>query len=172
MSARSVVGVVVAGVAGMAVGLALVACRSSDERVGPVVQFHNTAASVRVRPGETVQLSLGFEIAKGHHIQANPAAQKTLVPASVELAGPAALTLGQPVYPPGHAFELEGSDWDLSTYDGRLTITVPVSATAGITPGDHTIEGWFSYQACNRQSCLRPDRLAIAITVRVPPAQP
>jgi len=168
MSAGSVTA---ASVVGVAVGLALIACRSSDERVGPVVRFRSPAPVV-LRPGATVQLALGFEIAKGHHIQANPAAQKNLVPASVELAGPPAIEVGQPVYPPGHAFELEGNDWDLSTYDGGLTITVPISATAGTTPGEHMIEGWFSYQACNRHSCLRPDRLAIAITVQVPPARP
>lgn len=169
MSASSLAGVSVVGVI---VGLALFACRSSDERVGPVVRFRRAAAPVGLRPGETVQLALGFEIAKGHHIQANPAARETLVPASVELHGPPAIQVGQPMYPPGHAFELEGNEWDLSTYDGGLTVTVPISATAGTTPGDYTLEGWFSYQACNRHSCLRPDRLAIALTVRVPPARP
>ncbi len=162
MSARSGVAVV---------GLALIACRASEERIGPVVRFRS-AATVGLRPGETVQLSLGFEIAKGHHIQANPAAQKNLVPASIELAASPAIQVGQPVYPPGHVFELEGSDLSLSTYEGGLTITVPISALENITSGDHKIGGWFSYQACNRHSCLRPDRLAIAITVRVPQAQP
>lgn len=162
MSARSGVAVV---------GLALIACRSSEEPVGPVVRFRSPAP-VELHPGETVQLSLRFEIAEGHHIQANPAAQKNLVPASIELAAPPAFQVGQPMYPPGHVFDLEGSDLSLSTYDSGLTITVPISALAGTTSGDHQIGGWFSYQACNRHSCLRPDRLAVAITVRVPRAQP
>lgn len=151
-------------------GLVLVGCRSSgdDQTGGPVVRFRG-APPVDLGAGESAQATLELDIAEGHHIQANPAARESLIPATVELAGTPSIIVGPPVYPPGHIFKLEGSDWDLSTYDGRLQITVPLRADASAGPGEHALEGWFSYQACNRRSCLRPDRVPIALTVRVTP---
>lgn len=155
------------------VALAVVGCSSTSSDgeptlSGPVVQFRQSSP-IEVKPGDSPTLALQFTVADGHHIQANPAAQDTLIPAVAALERTAMVAFGAPVYPTPHTFKLEGSNWDLLVYSGDVTIEVPATVSKSMPTGEHTIEGTLSYQACNRRACLFPTEIPIQIALRVRP---
>jgi hypothetical protein len=109
---------------------------------------------------------LEIKIKEGFHIQANPASERYLVPARLELQEDPRLRLGKPVYPPGRPHRLKGADKDLSTYEGTFDIRVPLEAN-GPQPATLAIEGRLHYQACNDRVCLRPASVPVRIRLRI-----
>jgi hypothetical protein len=117
-------------------------------------------------PGAAAEARLEVTIKQGFHIQANPASEKYLVPARLELDENPRLRLGQPTYPPGRPHRLKGADKDLSTYEASFVIRLPVEAS-GTEPGALAIEGRLHYQACDDRVCLRPTSIPVCIPVRI-----
>lgn len=107
-------------------------------------------------------------IRKGFRIQANPASQPFLVPARLEMSGAAHVQAGPPEYPPGKPHRLRGTTEDLSVYEDRVAIRLPLSAPpsrATTAPGDVVLEGRLRYQACNAEVCLRPTSVPVRVEV-------
>ncbi len=156
--------------------LALVSC-AGQQTGGPPDAPSGAPTVVEVRPstpasasvGDSVELTLSLEIADGFHIQANPASQPYLIPALLELEAADGLEPGPPVYPPGSPYRLQGTDEDLATYDGGLTIAVPVRIRQDAAPGDRSLGGTFRYQACNARQCLAPATIPVELGLRLEP---
>lgn len=124
-------------------------------------------------PGELVvstqaaaEATLEVTIKKGFHIQANPASERYLIPARLELQTDPRVRVGKPVYPAGRPHRLRGADKDLSTYEGTFVIRVPVEASRP-EPATLGIEGRLHYQACDDRVCLRPTSVPVRIPVRI-----
>ena len=122
-------------------------------------------ARVQLAPGESVEVALSFSIAKGFRIQANPASRPFLVPALLELEGNGQVGVGKPVYPPGKDYRLAGDDDNLSVYEEKFLVRLPVTAGADALAGETTLTGRLRYQACNERVCLRPTSVPVAVRV-------
>jgi hypothetical protein len=139
---------------------------------GPPVVVTATAPKLVLHTGERGELEVVARIGRGFRIQANPASEPFLVPAHLEIEGDERVDVGAPVYPPGNPHRLRGSTEDLSVYENRLVIHVPVTARRGVGPrgsDDVVLEGRLWYQACNERVCLRPASAPVRAWVSLRP---
>ncbi len=52
-------------------------------------------------------------------------------------------------------------------HKGKVTWTLPIQVPLAAELGDHAIEGFIAYQACDDKSCLQPQAIRIATTLTV-----
>lgn len=119
--------------------------------------------------GEVAEARITVVVAEGYHIQANPASSEFLVPARLELKARGGVRPGQPVYPPGRPYRLEGTSSDLMTYKGTFEIVVPLEVSESARPGNRILQGVLHHQACDERSCLFPASVPVKLTVQVVP---
>lgn len=133
---------------------------------GDVVQ-QEPAPLVELARRASTDVVLTFRVADGHHVQANPAANEFLIPASLELRDACGVKSGPPVYPPPVALRLEGTDRDLAVWDHSFQIVVPLRAGRFARRGDCVLRGTFVFQACDERTCLAPMSIGVALPVRI-----
>jgi hypothetical protein len=128
------------------------------------------APEVRVAAGGSAEARVIVRIRPGFHVQANPAAEEFLVPLTVDLSERPPVRVGLPIYPAGRPHRLRGATSHLLTYEGAVTLRVPLWAEAGGGRGRDEVvilSGSLRYQACDDRICLRPSALPIRLPVRV-----
>jgi DsbC/DsbD-like thiol-disulfide interchange protein len=128
------------------------------------------APHVRVAAGGTTEARVTVRIRPGFHVQANPAADEFLVPLTVELSERPPVRVGLPIYPAGRPHRLRGATGHLLTYQGAVTLRVPLQAEADGGRGRDEVlvlSGSLRYQACDDRICLRPSAVPIRLPVRV-----
>lgn len=128
---------------------------------------------VKIVAGGKAEAEVTATIADGFRIQANPAAERFLIPATLELGGDGQVSVGPIGYPPGKPYRLRGADSDLSIYGETLTIRVPLEAapTSARASAKVVLDGTLRYQACNDVVCLRPTSVPVRVPVRIVPAR-
>jgi thiol:disulfide interchange protein DsbD len=137
----------------------------------PIVLTVLPPPEVQLSAGGSTEATLKVTIKDGFRIQANPASERYLIPARLELASNPSVSVEALVYPPGVPYRLKGADKDLSTYKDSFEIRVRIKASAA-GPADSSLEGKLHYQACNERICLRPASVPVRIPIRVSgPAQ-
>ncbi len=151
---------------GAALALAFLAGAAQGVERAPVVTV-KPPAQVVVTPGKSVETHLSVLVAGGFHLQANPASEEYLVPTRLELTKGSDVWPGKPIYPPGRSYRLQGASSDLSTYEGRFEIRLPIEASAKARPGDRALTGRLHYQACDAKSCLFPTSVPVELRVTV-----
>ena len=120
--------------------------------------------------GESGEARLFVVVAEGFHLQANPASEAYLIPTRLELAPSSGVKPGDPVYPPGRPYRLQGASSDLSVYEGRFEIRIPLRASPEAQPGKHSLVGKLRYQACDARRCFFPSSVPVELrTAVVPP---
>jgi hypothetical protein len=132
----------------------------------PVVRVAEPTAVV-VAPGGKAQARISVTIAPGFHVQANPASQPNLIPLRLALKERPPLRVGDSRYPPGKSHRLQGSEFELSVYDGTIELGVSIEAAKDAAPVETALEGSLRYQACDDRVCLRPQELPVRLPVRV-----
>jgi thiol:disulfide interchange protein DsbD len=115
------------------------------------------------------EASIVLNVMKGFHIQANPASNPQLIATTLTVEPSENLTAGAPVYPPGKAYRLAATGTEVMTYDGKILITLPVTAAATAKPGQYELKGKLRYQACNEKTCFFPMVLDVNVPVTVTP---
>lgn len=156
---------------GAALAFALLAGAAPGAGRGPVVTVESPKRVV-LAPGGSSEARIAVLVAGGFHLQANPASEEYLVPTRLELAKGSDVWPGKPIYPPGRPYRLSGASSDLSTYEGRFEIRLPLEASARARPGERALTGRLHYQACDAKSCLFPASVAVELRVTVsPPAR-
>ncbi len=135
----------------------------------------NPPAVVEIRPPEEITLPPGgsadaqvqVRVKEGFHVQANPASESYLIPLRLDLAADARIRVGEPLYPRGQPYRLQGASSDLSTYEGAFVIRIPLHAAKDAAPGPLRLTGALRYQACDARICLKPASVPVAIPVRI-----
>ena len=126
-----------------------------------------SAEPTAVGPKTEMSLTLTFKVADGFHIQANPASTPQLIPTTLTLPSANNLEVGAPIYPAGKAYRLQGSNSEISTYDGFVTIKVPVKTPAKTVGASFAWKGSLRFQACNEKTCFFPKKLAFELPFQV-----
>jgi thiol:disulfide interchange protein DsbD len=153
------------------IGLVLLAVATQ----GPAIPKHVVTVldpgEVRIVAGEKAETQVTVTIARGFRIQANPATEPFLIPATLELTADERVRVGPIQYPPGEPYRLRGADSELSIYGETLTIRVPLEAppTSAQESVRVVLEGTLRYQACNQVVCLRPTSVPVRLPVRIEP---
>ena len=136
---------------------------------GPVVQAHAVTATDAVHADSPVKLAVLAEVAAGFHVNDHKPSLDYLIPTKFVVEPSDKFTVKNVIYPHGTPVKFAFSDVPLSVYQGKLTVGVLLQAASTVAPGTYTLNGKFSYQACNDHACLAPTSVPVAITLKVVP---
>ena len=123
--------------------------------------------SVSVANGQTAQLTVTVKIKKGFHIQANPAADKFLIPTTLAVQASEGIVPGETVYPPGQIYRLKGGLDDILTYEDEVTIKLPIQVMDSAPTGNTDLSGNLNFQPCDDRQCFSPRSIPIIIPVEI-----
>ncbi len=104
-----------------------------------------TARASVSQTGASFRIVVVVEMADGWHINANPAAEPGLIPATVTWKAPSPVVIERTTYPPG------------KQYQQRVEIVTEGRAPAGPLK----IEGSLRYQACDKDVCYPPKTIPL-----------
>lgn len=123
--------------------------------------------TVTLKPGEEVQVEVGFRIRPRYHINSSRPAEDYLIPTRLSWdASP--LKLKSIDYPDGEMVEYSFSSKPLSVYSGDFEIRSTFAAPASV-PDDLTeLTGTLLYQACNDKACFPPQKIQVRVAVTLP----
>ncbi len=119
----------------------------------------------KVQPGSQFQIAVVVEIAKGWHVNANPA-KEGFIATQITLPEVAHLTFGEVVYPAGDVLKL-ASIGEAPVYHDTITIGIQADLNQTAPVGLRTLDFQLQYQACNDEQCLLPETLDFSIPIEV-----
>jgi hypothetical protein len=123
--------------------------------------------ALELQPGSHAEFQIDLQIVKGFHIQANPASEPYLIPTTLKLETMEGIKASDPVYPKGTAFQLNGSEKAISTYEGLNTIKVPFDVDAHAESGERILKGSLRYQGCDSRTCYPPTTISFEEKINV-----
>jgi DsbC/DsbD-like thiol-disulfide interchange protein len=117
---------------------------------------------VTVTAGKASDVALHFRVAEGLHINSNKPKDEYLIPTTFSIPEGAGVRLENAVYPLGKDFELASDPGNkLSVYMDEFVIQARIVAE----PGNHLVEAKLHFQACDKNICLPPKTIPVAIDV-------
>lgn len=135
--------------------------RSSADVVKATVVPANLAA------GSTGEATVTISIAKGYHVNANPATYNYLIATEVTPGHAEEITVGKPVYPTAVKQKFQFADDPLAVYEGETQIKLPLTAAANAAKGAHSLPLNIRVQACDQEKCFPPDTLRTTASVEI-----
>ena len=137
---------------------------AGDEADAPQVK-QAKAKAIALKAGESKTARVAFEVAKGYHVQANPASDEYLVATELALEPICGVTVGKIGYPKGEPFVLPASKQELSTYGGTFEVEVPITAPEKPKAASCRMKGTLRYQACDDTTCLFPASIPVEVAL-------
>lgn len=124
-----------------------------------------STAPVTIAPNGSGEAVVSLSIAKGFHINANPASFAYLIATEIQPGKLEGITTNKPTYPASVNKTFEFSPKPLAVYEGDVSIKVPLKATS-LAAGSHSLPFKLHVQACDHEKCYSPIFIdgAIAIT--------
>ena len=117
---------------------------------------------VTVTAGKASDVALHFRIADGLHINSHTPKDEYLIPTSFTIPEGAGVRLETANYPDGKEFTLPADPTTkLNVYTDELVIQARIVAT----PGNHLVEAKLHFQACDKEVCMPPKTIPVAIDV-------
>ena len=120
------------------------------------VNISGSIAPDKIKKGRVVKARVVMDIPQGLHVQSNKPLDKFLVPTKLDVETPSGMTVGPVVYPRAVMRNLKFSKSKVAVYEGRTSITFPVTVPANYSGGSGEIKGKLRFQACNDESCFPP----------------
>ncbi len=127
-----------------------------------------SAENVEMRAGETAEGTLRLSIARGYHVNANPATEKFLIPTSLEVKPNEGITAEKITYPKALKKKFAFSEAPLAVYEDNARIAFTIRAPREAAPGQHTLAARLRVQPCDDEKCYPPTNVetSIPITIR------
>jgi DsbC/DsbD-like thiol-disulfide interchange protein len=117
---------------------------------------------VTVSAGKPIEVALHFRIAEGLHINSHTPKDEYLIPTSLTIPDGEGVRLETATYPSGTEFTLPADPaTKLNVYTDELVIQARIVATAG----NHLVEAKLRFQACDKEVCMPPKTIPVAIDV-------
>ena len=137
-----------------------------DEKI-PVekLSVKNYLSLDKVQPGSQFQIAVLVEIAKGWHVNANPA-KEGFIATQITLPDAPHLAFGEVVYPAGDVLKL-GSIGEAPVYHDTITIGIQADLSQTAPVGLSTLGFQLQYQACNDEQCLLPETLDFSVPIEI-----
>ena len=123
---------------------------------------------VQLNPGETRRVELDFRVSSGFHVNSNQPHSNLLIPTTLKLVTSKPLDIASIQYPPGEdqTFPFSPSE-KLSVYTGDFTVYVVLKAPPFAKGSSFHVAGELYYQACDKNACYPPKKLAVDFPVTV-----
>jgi hypothetical protein len=118
--------------------------------------------------GESGDATVRLNIAKGYHVNANPASFPYLIPTQLDLTPTTDIAVGSITYPNGVTKKFSFSpDQPLSVYEGETDLKVRLTASKTAQSGRHNLSAKLRVQACDDQVCYAPGTMDLTLPVTV-----
>jgi thioredoxin:protein disulfide reductase len=153
--------------AGLALAVAATALAVRADDRPPQVQAHMVLATDAVHAGSKVKIAVVAEIPSGFHINDHKPTLEYLIPTEIKLTASNPLSIQGIFYPRGEPRKFTFEDTPLSVYEGTVVIGALLEVSSSAAPGEYSLQGKFSYQACNTQACFPPSSVPITLNVKV-----
>ncbi len=154
----------------LTVGILLLAAAMAAQAPGTVQPSVIMARvqPVNLGPGETRRVELDFRVSSPFHINSNKPHSNLLIPTTLKLVAPKPMEIASIEYPAGEdqTFPFSPNE-KLSVYSGDFTVYVMVKAPPLLHGGSFPIGGELYYQACDKNACYPPKKLAVDFNVNV-----
>ena len=134
-----------------------------------LVKVWAMTATDAAHAGSELKIVVAAEITKGFHINDHQPTLDYLISTKVVWEPYPAISPGKMAYPSGEMKTFEFSDSAISVYEGTLLIGGSLGLSSRLTPGEHSLQGTLSYQACNEKACFPPTRVPVEVRFRVVP---
>jgi thioredoxin:protein disulfide reductase len=139
---------------------------------GPELTLETFTATDAAHPGEALRTSIAVTVPEGWHVNAHKPLEDFLIATAVTFdASGEGLAIAESVYPEPDEFKFAGTEDVLLVYGGTFHIGFIVDVPDSVAPGAYTLTGSLRYQACNDTQCWAPDKIAVALPVKVVPAE-
>lgn len=132
------------------------------------VQIRGSLDSPTYRPYQQVQLTIEVSIRDGWHIYTTPIPEG-YVPLGIVVAPLDGLAVGQPVWPPGRRFRVDGIDDEFAVLDGIVRTRIPLTLSLAPGRGDQRISATVQYQVCSETTCLAPASADVVLQISEAP---
>jgi hypothetical protein len=117
---------------------------------------------VTVAAGKASSVELHFRVADGLHINSHAPKDDFLIPTTFSIPDGLGVKLEDVKYPVGVDFTLPADPGNrLSVYTNEFVIQARIVAAAG----NHLVEAKLRFQACDKEVCLPPKTIPVAIDV-------
>lgn len=117
---------------------------------------------VNVPAGRPSRIALHFRVAPGLHINSHAPSEEFLIPTTFSIPSGSGVKLQSETYPAGTVTTMPiDPTTKLSVYMGDFIIQARVVAAAG----NHLMHGQLHYQACDKNECLPPKTITVAVDV-------
>jgi len=123
-----------------------------------------------VTPGGQIVLAVVFDIAEPYHLQTRAPQLDWLIPTEVKVTdAPPGVISGDIQWPDAKPIEVDfgGGPQTLDFYAGRAVVFTKVTTPERLEPGEHPIEVFIRYQACDDAKCLAPVERTLELTLNV-----
>ena len=117
--------------------------------------------------GQSGEAKLSLKIAKGFHVQANPAVSKNYIPTTVTVDQVPGVVWGEPKYPPGKPYKMAKASSEILVYDGLVEINLPIKVMSDAKRGLQKSQAKLRYQACDDKNCFFPTTLALTLPFKI-----
>ncbi len=123
---------------------------------------------VNMGAGESRRVELDFRVSSPFHINSNKPHSNLLIPTTLKLVTPKPMQITSIEYPAGEdqTFPFSPNE-KLSVYSGDFTLYVTVKAPPFLKGGSFPVGGELYYQACDKNACYPPKKLAVDFNVTV-----
>ena len=135
-----------------------------------LVKVRAMTATDAAHAGSELKVVVATEITKGFHINDHLPTLDYLISTKVVWEPHPAISPGKMVYPSGELKTFEFSDIAISVYEGTLLIGGSLGLSSKVAPGEHSLQGSLSYQACNEKACFPPTRVPVEVRFRIVPS--
>lgn len=115
------------------------------------------------RAFQRLWLTVDLQIDPGLHVYGHPIPEG-FIPLAIDVAPVEGLSIGTPAFPPPTPHPMEGLDDMLFTYQGSLSVAVPLTMTQ--EGDDRTLCVRVSYQACSDAGCFMPQKIELHLPVQ------
>ena len=117
--------------------------------------------------GKQIDVEVQVKIAKGWHINANPAGQDNLIPTTITVAENAPIEISQVQYPKGKSVVFEFSPDAVNVYEGTFTIPLKIQQKPNVVlKKDVPIILKLDYQPCNETECSFPQTIDVPLKLQ------
>lgn len=122
----------------------------------------------QINAGESRRVELDFRVSSPFHINSNKPHSNLLIPTTLKLTTPKPMEIVSIEYPAGEdqTFPFSPNE-KLSVYSGDFIVYVTVKAPPYLHGGNFPVGGELYYQACDKNACYPPKKLAVDFNVTV-----
>jgi hypothetical protein len=115
------------------------------------------------------RVQIDILVAKGFHLQANPASREGLIPTEIQFEPSPLFQFSSFTYPKGTPLRLSQGTGEILTYAGNFPVSFELSRQPAVTLKEKKlIKGQIHYQACDDHVCMRPSSIPFEFWVESP----